>query len=130
MNDAEGADWDRLSETAAAEVDTLLEALPPDIRARLADLPITFEPQPNEEMARSGIRRDATLGLFVGVPYQHAVAVSQRLPPQVILFLENIRRYARGEEQEFRRQVRKTLLHEIGHYLGLDEAGLELRHLR
>jgi predicted Zn-dependent protease with MMP-like domain len=130
MSDAPGPDWERWVETAAAEVDALLAALPADIRARLAELPVTFEPRPNDEMVRGGIRRDGTLGLFVGVPYQQAVAVSQRLPPQVILFLANLRRYARGEEGEFRRQVRKTLLHEIGHYLGLDEAELERRHLR
>ena len=72
-------------------------------------------------MVASGIHEDRTLGLFTGVPYSRAIEVSQRLPPQIILFLENIHDYVRGDAAEFREQVRRTLLHEIGHYLGLDE---------
>jgi predicted Zn-dependent protease with MMP-like domain len=113
--------WFSLAKVAQEEVDAVLATLPEEVRARLQELPITFDPKPNTAMVAGGIDELGTLGLFTGVPYSRAVEVSQRLPPQLILFLENIYRYARGDAAEYREQIRRTLLHEIGHYLGLDE---------
>ncbi len=114
--------WAQLTDAAEEEVAALLAALPPDIRERIAGLPITFEPKPNAAMAAAGIHPDYTMGLFTGVPFSMAIAVSQRLPPQIILFLENLWAYAQHDPARFRAQLRRTLLHEIGHYLGLSEA--------
>ena len=63
----------------------------------------------------------ARSGFFTGAPYSRAIEVSQHLPPQIMLFLGNIYEYVRGDVAKFRTQVRHTLLHEIDHYLGLDE---------
>ena len=121
--------WSRLTTAAEEEVAAVMGALPDDVRARLSDLPMTFEPRPNAEMVAGGIHADLTLGLFTGVPYPRSIAVSQRLPPQIILFLENIWNCVGREPERFREQVRQTLLHEIGHYLGLDERGVRVRGL-
>jgi predicted Zn-dependent protease with MMP-like domain len=51
------------------------------------------------------------------------------VPSQIILFLENIWSLADGREQLYRDEVRITFLHELGHYLGLDENGLIERGL-
>ena len=51
------------------------------------------------------------------------------LPPQIILFLENIWELAEEDEAVYREEIRTTLLHELGHYLGLDEIDLEERGL-
>lgn len=51
------------------------------------------------------------------------------MPPQIILFLENIWEYAEGDAGVYRVEVRTTLLHELGHYLGLDEDDLAERGL-
>ena len=114
---------------AQQEVEAVLAALPREVRDRLTELPITFEPKPNTAMVSSGIDADRTLGLFTGVSFARAIAVSQRLPPQIILFLDNIYEYVRGDVPEFRTQIRRTLLHEIGHYLGLDEDEVDQRGL-
>ena len=121
--------WLRATRAAQQEVEAVLAALPREVAARLSELPITFDPKPNAAMCASGIDPDRTLGLFTGVPYTRAIDVSQRLPPQIILFLANILAYVRGDLPEFRTQVRRTLLHEIGHYLGLDEDGVDQRGL-
>jgi len=113
--------WFRLTKAAQEEVDRVLAVLPAEVRERLQELPITFDLKPNTAMVAGGLDELGTLGLFTGVPYSRAIEVSQRLPPQIILFLENIYRYARGDAAEYREQVRRTLLHEIGHFLGLDE---------
>jgi predicted Zn-dependent protease with MMP-like domain len=121
--------WETLEAIAMAEVQSLLDELPEDITESLQEVPITFERRPNPALVRSGLDRLDTLGLFTGVPMPHSVAVSQQLPPQIILFLENIWEYSRYHEPAFKQQVRKTLLHEIGHYLGLDEDDLRKRRL-
>jgi predicted Zn-dependent protease with MMP-like domain len=127
--DSDVALWPHLVEAAEREAASVLEELPANVRGRLADIPVTFEPRPNPEMVSAGIHPDFTLGLFTGVPYPRGIAVSQRLPPQIILFLQNIRAYVRGDPAAFRAQVRRTLLHEIGHYLGLDERQVRGRGL-
>ena len=51
------------------------------------------------------------------------------LPPQIILFLENIHEMAEGDEEVFLDEVHTTYLHELGHYLGLGEDELSERGL-
>ena len=46
-----------------------------------------------------------------------------------ILFLENLWWEACEKETDYRREVRTTFLHELGHYLGLEEIDLEERGL-
>jgi predicted Zn-dependent protease with MMP-like domain len=51
------------------------------------------------------------------------------LPPQILLFLENIWDYAGGDTGLYRDEVRITYYHELGHYLGWDEDELSRRGL-
>jgi predicted Zn-dependent protease with MMP-like domain len=46
-----------------------------------------------------------------------------------MLFLDEIWDEADGDEAVYRDEVRRTYLHELGHYLGLDEDGLAERGL-
>ena len=96
------------------------------MREAAGKLPVTFEPAPNAALQADGIDAD-TLGLFVGPDFADETAVP--MPPQIILFLENILDFAEGEEAIFREEVATTLLHELGHYLGLDEDELTDRGL-
>ena len=41
--------------------------------------------------------------------------------PRIRLFLDNLWEHAGRDRETFRDEVRVTLLHELGHYLGLDE---------
>jgi len=111
---------------AAAEVEATLEALPQPLRERAQKLPVTFERRPNAGLRADGIEPD-TLGLFTGPEFADEEHVP--LPPQITLFLDNLRDYAGGDEEVFREEVRTTYLHELGHYLGLDENGLTGRGL-
>ena len=111
---------------ALAEVDATLAALPAPLLERVRDLPVTFEPVPNAEMRADGIAAD-TLGLFVGPEFADEVVVP--MPPQIILFLDNLWDFAEANTESFREEVHTTLLHELGHYLGLDEDGLSERGL-
>ena len=119
-------DWKKLCAVASAEVEATLTALPKPLRERAAKLPVTFERQPNAGLQADGIEPDI-LGLFTGPEFVDEESVP--MPPQIILFLENLWNFADGDEKTFRDEVRTTLLHELGHYLGLDEGELTERGL-
>jgi predicted Zn-dependent protease with MMP-like domain len=118
--------WKKLCAVAAAEVEATLEALPKPLRERAEKLPVTFECQPNAGLKADGIEPE-TLGLFTGPEF--ANEEDGPLPPQIILFLENLWDFAEENEAIFREEVRTTFLHELGHYLGLDEGELTERGL-
>jgi predicted Zn-dependent protease with MMP-like domain len=120
------ADWKRLCSLALAEVESTLVELPAPLREQARKLPVTFEPRPNRDLVADGIEPD-TLGLFVGPEFAHEETVP--MPSQIILFLENIWALAEGDEEIFCDEVHTTLLHELGHYLGLDEDDLTERGL-
>jgi predicted Zn-dependent protease with MMP-like domain len=118
--------WKKLCVVASAEIEATLEALPKPLLERAEKLPVTFERRPNVGLQADGIEPD-TLGLFTGPDFADEEHVP--LPPQIILFLENLWEYAEGDEAIFREEVRTTFLHELGHYLGLGEDELTRRGL-
>lgn len=118
--------WEKLCAVASEEVEETLLALPKPLRERAKQLPVTLERIPNAGLQADGIEPD-TLGLFTGAEFAEEGNVP--MPPQIILFLENLWDLSEGEEQIFRQEVRTTFLHELGHYLGLDEDELTERGL-
>jgi predicted Zn-dependent protease with MMP-like domain len=118
--------WTQLTAMAGDEVEATLTGLPAPLREKAIRLPITFETIPNAGLQADGIAPD-TLGLFVGPDFADEEAVP--MPPQIILFLENIWDFSEGDADIFREEIATTLLHELGHYLGLDEGDLTDRGL-
>ena len=114
--------WARLQELARAEVAATLAELPDDLRRRAAALPVNYERVPNRAIVEDGIAPD-TLGLFVGGEFAHEDQVP--MPAQIILYLENIWDMVEGDEEVFCEEVHITFIHELGHYLGLDEDELD-----
>ena len=121
-----GACWDKLKKLALAEVEATLAELPAPLRERARQLPVTFERVPNRGLIADGIAPD-TLGLFNGPEFAEEGVVP--MPPQIILFLENLWNFAEGDEDIFCDEVHTTFLHELGHYLGLNEDDLTERGL-
>lgn len=118
--------WKKLTELAADEIESVLAGLPKPLRREAQELPITFERIPNAELQAEGVDAD-TLGLFVGPEFADERSVP--MPPQIILFLENLWNQAGRDEEIFGEEVATTLLHELGHYLGLNEDELTDRGL-
>jgi predicted Zn-dependent protease with MMP-like domain len=126
---ASSPEWEWLVKVADAEVRRTLKALPPALRQAAAALPVTYEPMPSAALIEEGLDPD-TLGLFIGG--DHDEEAHSVLPPRIILYLENIWCMVdeeNGDEADYRAEVRTTLLHELGHYLGLDEDELTERGL-
>jgi predicted Zn-dependent protease with MMP-like domain len=118
--------WNQLVKLAEEEIEATLSELPAPLRKQARQLPVTLERIPNPGLQADGIAPD-TLGLFVGPDFADEGHVS--MPPQIILFLENLYDYAEGDEEILREEINTTLLHELGHYLGLDEEDLTDRGL-
>ena len=118
-----------LERIAKTEVAALRLELPREMARRAAEVPVVMLPRPTKAMVRDdGVDPDL-LGLFVGPNCAEGVESGDPLPPEILLFLENLWDYADGDEEIFREEVRVTYYHELGHYLGLEEDDLEDRGL-
>lgn len=121
-------DWDWLCELAQDEVGAIVEGLPDTLRVQASKLPLTLERKPGRDLVGDGIAPD-TLGLFVGPEFAEEASGASPMPPRIILFLENIWEMAEQDEEIYLEEVHTTYLHELGHYLGLDEDDLYDRGL-
>jgi predicted Zn-dependent protease with MMP-like domain len=126
QNSAVSVNLENLCALAAGEIEAVLEGLPKPLRERAAKLPVTFELCPNADLQADGIAADS-LGLFTGAEFADEETIP--MPPQIILFLQNIWEFADGDKEIFCDEVCTTFLHELGHYLGLDEDDLTERGL-
>ncbi len=99
-----------------------LEDLPDQFRDALQniDLQVRYRPTP-AELRRAGVRRGSMFGVYLGVPLPNrGHNYSMALPDTIVIYQHTHERYCRTDA-EIVEQVRQTVLHEIGHYLGIDE---------
>ena len=108
-----------------AAVQAALDALPEAFRARLENVVIEIHDRPAERILREPGATPEMLGFYIGVPLteRSLEAGEPLLPARILLFRDNLRRIAASRE-ELIREIRITLLHEIGHHFGLDEDDL------
>jgi len=93
-----------------------LDGLPEAFREKLTNVAIIVEDSPPEEPESGGL----LLGLFHGIPRTEKSVFSSTPPDRIFLYQRNIEAVCKSEA-EVRRQIRATLLHELGHYFGLNE---------
>jgi predicted Zn-dependent protease with MMP-like domain len=117
--------WQRLAE---AETRAVMRALPARLRARAAEVPVRFEPAPGPELLAAGLPDDL-LGLFSGTTCADPEGACGPMPTEIVLFIDNLREEAEDDPVRFRQEVRTTLLHELGHFLGFEEDDLGARDL-
>ena len=119
--------WSEWLSHAEREVASVIDALPPALRKEAREVTVSYERKPAPALIAEGIEED-TLGLFVGSALPESIHAAP-IPQQIILYLENILEMGEGDLEFFREDVRETFLHELGHYLGLDEDDLTERGL-
>jgi len=100
--------------------------LPEKFRNQLVNIEIIVEDLPSDEIKKQ-INKNVSgllLGLYQGVPLKkRGIYYSNVLPDKIIIFKKPIESLC-STEQEIKQKVRQVLLHEIGHYLGLEEKEL------
>ena len=104
-------------ERVAREV---LSALPEPWGQRLAEVPIVLERRPSRDLVDDGFD-PRSLGLFDGRTHGDEVTPA---PSRIVLYTCNLLADF-GEGAELDAQIEITLLHEIGHFFGLEEHDME-----
>ncbi|HEX4823398.1 MAG TPA: metallopeptidase family protein [Candidatus Polarisedimenticolaceae bacterium] len=98
--------------------------LPEEFRERLAEVAVLVDDLPaTEVLLGEGEPLDPELlGLFVGtaLPERSFASSGLESPPRIFLFQRNLERFA-ADEGELRREIARTLHHELAHYLGFAE---------
>jgi predicted Zn-dependent protease with MMP-like domain len=122
----------RLSQAAFdAAVEAALADIPPSVRRYLANVPITVEELPSiDDLTGSDPPLSPSiLGLFRGAAYGEKGADPwSHFPSSIVLYQRNLEAFAR-DRAELVEQIGVTLVHEVGHFLGLDEDELYERGL-
>ncbi len=97
--------------------------LPPEVTQRLDNVDVTVEEWPGPEDQGLAEEGHALLGLYHGVPLTEREGIGPALPDRITLYRQPIMQSC-ATRAEAVREIRITLWHEVGHYLGLDEADL------
>ena len=107
-------------------VEEALDSLPEEFRSRIRNVAVLVEDMPPDQpSARPGQPRRLLLGLFHGVPTtRKSIFDLPTGPDYVVLYQKNIEAVC-STEAEVREQIRRTLIHEMGHYFGMDEEQLK-----
>ncbi len=114
------------------QLELVLAAMPQRVHDLLAEAPLFVEDYPSDEVLATFKLHDRTrlCGVYTGIPLdQRTSDDAPEVPDVVTIFREGIICLAAGSsdqlsEDELRRQIRITLLHELGHHHGLDEEEL------
>jgi predicted Zn-dependent protease with MMP-like domain len=115
---------ERFEQLAFEEAEAVLAKLPPHLRAEAESVILQIEDEADPEM---GGERRMLLGLYEGVPLVERHADSVLLQPdRITLYRLALQSLARTEV-ELRRQIRRTLIHELAHFFGRDEDELWAR---
>ncbi|MBI5394755.1 MAG: tetratricopeptide repeat protein [Verrucomicrobia bacterium] len=102
-----------------------LADLPEDFRDAIRDVPVIIDDFPS----RAFVMENPTLGpQLLGLFTGNAHYEQSPVPTAILLFRKNLEKVVTDRE-ELEDEIRKTLLHEIGHYLGLSEDDLQARGL-
>jgi predicted Zn-dependent protease with MMP-like domain len=110
-----------------ALVERALRRLPRPFREKLANLAVVVEDWPDDEtLDEMGIEPPDTLyGLYRGVDITHRdTSYGNVLPDTVTIYQGPIEEDCAGEA-DMADLVRETVIHEIGHYFGLDDETME-----
>jgi len=108
-------------------VQQALDELPDEFREHVENVAVLVEDEPAQQApSHNGRRRPRPLilGQFIGVPATRKSFFDFSTgPSHVILYQKNIEAVC-STDAEIREQVRLTLMHELGHYFGMDESQL------
>lgn len=113
-----------LTEAIVAAAERTLADLPSELQARMAHVPVLLQPRPSPSLVAEGFDARA-LGLFEGPNLiESSTCDSIASPTSITLYVNCLFDAFGDDEGELLEQVRVTVLHEVGHYFGLNEQQL------
>jgi len=116
-------------ERFAELIERALAELPAQFAEFLEEVPVQIEDRPSPQLLRQlGLEADELLmGLYRGVNVMERSEHEGRgipVPNHILIFQEDHEEVC-DSEAELVREVRTTVLHEIGHHFGMDEDDLK-----
>ncbi|MGD0017542.1 MAG: metallopeptidase family protein [Verrucomicrobiia bacterium] len=99
-----------------------LKLVPDEFRPYLDNVQVVVEEEPSAELLKKmGVTPNRTLfGLYIGTPLPERSVMYSGFPDRIIIFqrpfLEKF-----YHPDEIRREVARTVLHEVAHHFGIDD---------
>jgi predicted Zn-dependent protease with MMP-like domain len=107
-------------------VEDVFDSLPREFSSRISNVAVLVEDlPPNQPSSTPGRSSRLILGVFCGVPTtKKSVFHLREGPDYIVLYQKNIEAVC-STDAELREQIRRTIVHELGHYFGMDENQLK-----
>ncbi|GMU10251.1 metallopeptidase family protein [Corallococcus caeni] len=113
-------------------VEDAMRALPSQVKQYMDNVTLAVEDLPSDEdlLGQQPPLSPCILGVFRGTPVgeRSVMDAADHFPPSIVLYQKNLERFARTRE-ELIEQIGITVMHEVGHLMGLDEDDLWERGL-
>ena len=103
-----------------------LDELPDGIARHLENVAVVVEDEPTEgDLLDAGLdpEQDTLFGLYQGIALTERESYGGSLPDRIVIYRLPLLEEC-GDRSELIREIRDTVVHEIGHYFGLDEDDL------
>ena len=99
-----------------------LQSIPDKFKDKIDNLSIVIEDGDTDPALedKKDMRTKYTLGLYQGVPATFRSGRGNILPDKITIYKKTLEKVSRNDE-DLEKNIRKVILHELGHYFGLDE---------
>lgn len=103
-----------------------LDAIPDRIKSHIENVDVLVEEWPSKnQLVGSGINEgELLLGLYEGVPLTARADYFTMLPDKITIFQGSIEAVC-STDAEVVNEVRDTVVHEVAHHFGIDDASLD-----
>jgi predicted Zn-dependent protease with MMP-like domain len=104
-----------------------LKASPPQFQQLLDNVAIFIEDRPSRSLLRElGMSaNDTLLGLYEGVPQTERTSSYDLVTPDRITLFQRPIEDSCDTDAEAAEEIRRTILHEVGHHFGIDDNRLD-----
>ncbi|MBP6042343.1 metallopeptidase family protein [Candidatus Saccharibacteria bacterium] len=101
-----------------------MDAIPDEFAEHIDNVVVVFADEPSEQQRQELHLRDNTVlfGLYEGIPKTSRQSYNMALPDKITIFKNEIIRVVGTDKEAIRKQVTKTVWHEIAHHFGLSDA--------
>lgn len=101
-----------------------LESLPEKFKDRLKNIDILVEEDATTHLENENQHyKKITLGLYQGLPITKRAGKRKFFPDKITIYKKSLESVSRSKK-ELEKNIKRVVLHEIGHYFGLDDKKL------
>ncbi len=106
-------------------IEQYLSELPKKFKDRLRNIGVVvdYDNYSHKELENTR-HNELTLGLYQGLPNTEKPGHYRNLPDKITIFKKSLESIS-ADDEELAGNLKKVLLHEIGHYFGIDEKKLK-----